>query len=98
MPAPGIELLDANVWLALAVEDHFHHVAAVAWFDKQSDSSCAFCRITQMAFLRHLTNSRIIGETNVRSQAAAWVDYEAVANDPRVVYLEEAPATGNQFK
>ncbi len=98
MPAPGTSLLDANVWLALAVGDHFHHAAAKEWFDNQSESSCAFCRVTQMAFLRHLTNSRIIGQTNVRSQAAAWLDYEALSNDPRIVYLEEPTGAGAQFK
>jgi len=51
-----------------------------------------------MAFLRHLTNSRIVGETNVRSQAAAWLDYEAFSNDPRIVYLEEPPGIDVEFK
>lgn len=55
MPASGgISLADANVWLAVAFSDHLHHATAKAWFEGQHDASCAFCRITQMALLRHL--------------------------------------------
>ncbi len=31
MTVSGISLVDANVWLALAVDGHIHHAAAVAW-------------------------------------------------------------------
>jgi len=61
MPAFGaIELADANLWMALAFSDHAHHGKAKAWCDAQPDGACAFCRVTQMALLRHLTNSRIM--------------------------------------
>ncbi len=63
MPASGvIDLADANLWLALVFSDHAHHGKAKAWFDAQPDGTCAFCRVTQMALLRHLTNSRIMGQ------------------------------------
>ena len=72
MPVSGaIKLADANVWLALAFSDHLRHPNAKAWFDGQSDGSCAFCRVTQMALLRHLTNSKIMGAF-VQSQQDAW--------------------------
>ena len=60
MQASGISLVDANVWLALAVDGHVHHVAATKWFDARSEGSCAFCRLTQLAILRHLTNTKIM--------------------------------------
>src|SRR5256885_11547191 len=89
MPASGvIKLADANIWLALAFSDHLHHARAKAWFDVQADSTCAFCRITQMALLRHLTNSKIMG-TFVQNQQEAWRRYDALINDPRVVFLSE---------
>ena len=65
MKVSGVSLVDANVWLALAVDAHFHPATAKAWFEGQSDESCAFCRITQMALLRHLTNAKIMGTANV---------------------------------
>jgi predicted nucleic acid-binding protein len=57
MPASGgSKLVDANAWRALVFSDHVHHGAAKAWFDAQSAESCGFCRVTQRALLRHLTN------------------------------------------
>jgi hypothetical protein len=85
MAASGISLADANVWLALAVEAHIHHGAAKTWFDAQTEDSTAFCRITQLALLRHLTNARILG-ADVQTQAQAWKTYEALADDPRVIF------------
>ena len=52
MPAFGrIKLADANVRLAVVFSDHLHHLQAKAWFEAQSDASCGFCRVTQMALL-----------------------------------------------
>ena len=39
--------------------DHLHHPQAKTWFEVQGDASCGFCRVTQMALLRHLTNAKI---------------------------------------
>ena len=98
MPAFGaISLLDANVWLALAFSDHQHHVKAKEWFDAQADASCAFCRITQMALLRHMTNSKIMGAF-VQTQQDAWKNYDKFANDPRVVFLTESLALESAFR
>jgi len=98
MPAPGeIKLVDANVWLAIAYSDHVHHVTATKWFDQQGDEACAFCRITQMALLRHLTNAQIMGEF-VQSQKEAWRIYDTLLQDPRVTVLREPATTENLFR
>jgi toxin-antitoxin system PIN domain toxin len=89
MPASGvIRLPDANLWLALAFSDHLHHAKAKAWFDGQPEGVCAFCRVTQMALLRHLTNSKIMGQF-VQSQQDAWKQYDKLAGDPRVIFVHE---------
>jgi uncharacterized protein len=91
MPASGaINLADANLWLALAFSDHACHAKAKAWFDAQPDGACAFCRVTQMALLRHLTNSKIMGRF-VQSQKDAWKTYDQLAQDPRTRFLDEPP-------
>ena len=46
-------LADANVLIALTVEDHVHHRQARTWFDGQADG-LATCPITQGALLRFL--------------------------------------------
>jgi uncharacterized protein len=89
MPASGtIKLLDANVWLALAFSNHVHHQKANTWIAQQGNNSCAFCRVTQMALLRHLTNSKIMG-TFVQSQQGAWQTFDICARDARATYLDE---------
>jgi uncharacterized protein len=89
MPASGaIKLLDANVWLALAFRNRVHHQKADAWMARQANGSCAFCRVTQMALLRHLTNSRIMG-TFVQSQRSAWDAYAICARDARATFVDE---------
>ncbi|PZS40800.1 MAG: VapC toxin family PIN domain ribonuclease [Pseudonocardiales bacterium] len=46
-------LLDSNVLIALAVHEHVHHDAAIAWLVCQSDP-VATCPITQGAMIRML--------------------------------------------
>jgi predicted nucleic acid-binding protein len=65
------DLLDANVWLALAAEAHAHHAPAKAYWEKEGAPEIAFCRLTQLAFLRHLTNKTIMGD-QMLSPANAW--------------------------
>ena len=98
MPASGNSLVDANVWLALAVDAHVHHAGARRWFAVQAEASSAFCRLTQLALLRHLTNENIMGVANVQTQEQAWRTYQALAADPRTVYLDEPPGLTAVFK
>jgi hypothetical protein len=53
-------LLDVNVWIALAVEEHVHHVAALQWYSAFRNESLAVCRITELGLLLLLTNARVI--------------------------------------
>jgi len=52
-----IYLPDVNVWIALAADQHIHHNVAKRWFTGIQDDQVLFCRITQLGFLRLLTNS-----------------------------------------
>jgi toxin-antitoxin system PIN domain toxin len=70
LPSSG-DLLDANVWLALAAEAHTHHRWAKAYWQDEAAPLAAFCRVTQLAFLRHLTNKSVMGEQTL-TPAAAW--------------------------
>lgn len=82
-----MKLLDVNVWLAAAWAAHLHHDAAKAWFDEQDDE-LAWCRVTQLAFLRLLTNPAVmLRDAKTRSQA--WETFEALARDPRVRVVQE---------
>lgn len=90
MPTSKITLPDINVWVALACDRHFHHEIARDWFAATGEAGAAFCRVTEMGFLRLLTNSRVMGE-DVLSQRHAWRVYEQLARDARVVFALEPP-------
>ena len=52
MTLPGsTDLLDVNLWLALAVEAHSHHSRAKQYWQGEAAPLTAFCRLTHLAFL-----------------------------------------------
>ncbi|MPZ16542.1 MAG: PIN domain-containing protein [Luteitalea sp.] len=80
-------MLDSNVWLATIWARHVHHAVTKAWFDRQ-DSELALCRVTQMALLRHTTNSAVTG-TDALTRRQAWDFVEVLMADPRVSFRDE---------
>ena len=87
MPS-STDLLDANVWLALAAEAHAYHDRAEAYWENEAASTSAFCRTTQLAFLRHLTNKAIMGDQAL-GPAAAWKKLQEFLALPEVTCLPE---------
>lgn len=81
------QLLDVNVWIAAAAQGHLHHRAVSAWMDSQRDT-LAFCRITQMGLLRHLSNPAVL-RRDVVTRRGAWRVFEALMADDRVRILSE---------
>lgn len=85
-------LCDVNVWLALAISGHSHHRAARARLDGvDARASIFFCRPTQQAFLRLLTNPAVpapFGDAPL-SNDRAWAASEALLADDRVRLAEE---------
>ena len=81
-------LPDVNVWIALAAERHVHHGMARQWFAGLRDAELAFCRVTQVGFLRLLTNTHVMRE-EVLTPDGAWRAYRAVRSDWRVSWLPE---------
>ena len=53
------DLLDVNVWLALADSDHTHHGVASTYWMEQEASEVAFCRVSIMGFLRLITHAAL---------------------------------------
>ena len=88
MPASGTRLVDSNLWLAVCFGGHLHHELAAAWFDSLNPGEAGFCRITQLALLRHLTNPVIMGQA-VLSQSRAWACFDRLFADARIIFLEE---------
>jgi hypothetical protein len=53
------DLLDSSVWLPLSAPDHVHYPRARRYWDDEAVDELAFCRVTALVLLRHLTNPRI---------------------------------------
>jgi toxin-antitoxin system PIN domain toxin len=68
-------LLDANVLIALLVDDHVHHEAAEAWFIDMA-GHFATCPITQGSLMRLLVREG-------QSAAAAHAILDGTTTDPR---------------
>jgi toxin-antitoxin system PIN domain toxin len=86
-----IYLPDVNVWIALISDKHVHHVVARTWFRGiQQTDEVVFCRITEMGFLRLLTNRRVMGEDAVNPKAA-WKIYDILCADRQITFLNESP-------
>lgn len=89
-----MNLCDVNVWLALALSKHVHHRAVRRWLDGiDQPGALVFCRATQQALLRLLTNPAVLAAYGnpPLSNTDAWRVYEAFAADDRVALRADEP-------
>ncbi len=87
-----MKLPDVNIWLALALSGHSHHVAARQWLDEQeSAASVFFCRATQQGLLRLLTTAEVMAGYGIApcSNREAWGVYESFMADDRMSFASE---------
>ena len=82
-------LPDVNVWVALTIRSHVHHSAAYSWYRNLPQMERpGFCRITQLAFLRLLTQKAVAGK-DVCSQQQAWEVYDRLLHQGGAIFLDE---------
>ncbi|CAN5739294.1 type II toxin-antitoxin system VapC family toxin [soil metagenome] len=87
-------LCDSNVWLALALSGHVHHLPARAWLDAVDEPAAInFCRATQQSFLRLLTSTAVFAPYGNRAltNMQAWAAYQALLGDERIDFQEGEP-------
>jgi toxin-antitoxin system PIN domain toxin len=87
---------DVNVWLALASEEHIHHVDALVWW-RQELAPIAFCRFTQIGLLRLLTTAAVMNGKPL-AMKRAWKVYDGLMGDERVEHIAEPPAMERMFR
>jgi toxin-antitoxin system PIN domain toxin len=87
---------DVNVWLALASEEHIHHLEAFAWW-RQEAGPIAFCRFTQIGLLRLLTTAAVMNGKPL-AMKRAWTIYDGLMGDERVELMPEPPAMERVFR
>jgi toxin-antitoxin system PIN domain toxin len=83
-------LPDVNVWIALTVSSHVQHRTAATWLEETGDETLAFCRVTQMGFMRLLTNERVMAE-DVFTADQAWRLVERIRRADRLIFSPEPP-------
>lgn len=84
------DLLDVSVWVALSAGDHSHYARSRRYWDEEASDELAFCRLTALALLRHLTNPRILGEEALDG-SGAWRALTTWLAVPRITLLAEPP-------
>ena len=90
---------DINIWIALTLDEHVHHVRARSWFESIGDSGrLFFCRFTQLGLLRLLTAEAVMGRDEVLTQEEAWKTYDRWLQDERVSFLGEPPDIEAPFR
>ena len=67
-------LLDVNVLIALLWARHEHHVAALRWFAGASERGWATCSLTQLGFVRIVSNAAFSADAVRPSQAVAILE------------------------
>ena len=82
------DLLDASAWVPLAAPDHVHHARVRRYWDTESAPEIVFCRITALAFVRHLMNPLVMQHA-VLSSAGAWEHYLDWRRLPEIGFLTE---------
>jgi hypothetical protein len=92
-----IFLPDVNIWIALTSNRHVHHSPANEWLQGVDSGQIAFCRISEMGFLRLLTNPHVMGK-DALSPAEAWRVYDEWRADDRVIFLPERPGFSEEWR
>lgn len=85
-----------NVWLALAAVEHVHATLARRWW-KEEEGSIAFCRLTQLGFLRLMTTAAAM-DGKPLTIAQAWRVYDRLYDDDRVTFVSEPPEVEKRFR
>jgi uncharacterized protein len=87
---------DINLWLAIAAPEHVHAAIAKAWWEKET-GSIAFCRLTQLGFLRLMTAAAVM-DGKPLSMTEAWRVYDRMYDDDRVMFVAEPPEVDKRFR
>ena len=94
-------LLDTGVWIALAFASHPGHRVAKKLFDSaDSLHPLAFCRATQLSFLRLLTTPSIqtlYGAKGITNELA-WSKSQELLALPQIIWLTEPTALEAEWK
>ena len=82
-----MKLLDVIVWIAAGWGRHVHHPRAKRYVDSE-DADMLFCRVTELAFLRLVSNPAVMAK-DALTRRQAWDLLMALQADPRIRFVAE---------
>jgi len=89
------DLPDVNVWLALAVQEHPHHMLARSYWEsvvaqpaQMPGPRVWFCRTTMLGLVRLLCQPKAVGP-GALELAAAWALYQSYRAMPQIGLLAD---------
>jgi hypothetical protein len=88
---------DVNVWIAMVVVEHVHHKAANDWNEALEWDALIFSRVTQMGFLRLLTNRNVMGQRVVGANGA-WAVLDRLRRNQQIRFASEPPGIENLWR
>ena len=88
---------DVNVWIALTVAEHVRHKAANNWYEASGWDTLIFSRVTQMGFLRLLTNRNVMGN-RVMTADGAWALFDRIRRNQQIRFASEPPGIENLWR
>lgn len=90
------DLLDVNVWLALAAPSHPHHASARAYWMQPTLPRVWFNRVTMLSLLRLLCEPKVMGQARLSLSGALDV-FDYFDRLPEVSFMDEPPTCGQAF-
>jgi toxin-antitoxin system PIN domain toxin len=90
-------LPDVNVWIALIVAEHVGHKLAADWYGGPDWETLVFSRVTQMGFLRLLTNRHVMGKSVVDA-VGAWKILDRIRRNRNIVFVREPPGIEDAWR
>ena len=96
-----MKLPDVNIWLALSLSGHSHHLVAREWLDGESmPGGIRFCRATQQGLLRLLTTRAVLAPFGIEplTNREAWHIEARLLADDRIAFAEEPAGVEEQWK
>ena len=88
--SPTVDLLDLNVWLALACPDHSHHLRAAHYREQQAAEQVLFCTVTVLGLVRLVCQPNLMAEA-VKTAAEASALLDAFCQQPGVSMASAEP-------
>jgi len=96
-----MKLPDVNLWLALAISGHSHHLVSARWLEEQGEASSLYlCRTTQQALVRLLTTAAVLAPYGIPAltNREAWTVLESFLADDRIAWIDEPPGIVDLWK